>query len=141
MSRSGYTEDYDWDHWAMIRWRGAVTSALRGKKGQAFLRELRDALDALPAPRLIQGQLQSPEGDVCALGAVARCRNLDTAGVDPEDNTEGVGRLFGIPRALAAEIEFINDDDFGYRAETPEQCFARVRRWVEANIRTPTEVK
>lgn len=37
MSRSGYTDEDD--IWAMIRWRGAVTSAIRGKRGQQALRE------------------------------------------------------------------------------------------------------
>lgn len=32
MSRCGYSDDYD--QWALIRWRGAVESAIRGKRGQ-----------------------------------------------------------------------------------------------------------
>lgn len=44
MSRSGYNDDCD--GWALIRWRGAVNSAINGKRGQAFLRELVAALDA-----------------------------------------------------------------------------------------------
>jgi len=38
MSRSGYSDDCD--VWALIRWRGAVKSAIRGARGQAMLREL-----------------------------------------------------------------------------------------------------
>jgi hypothetical protein len=53
MSRSGYSDEGD--HWDMIRWRGAVKSAMRGKRGQAFLRELRDTLDAMPEKRLVSG--------------------------------------------------------------------------------------
>jgi hypothetical protein len=48
MSRSGYDESCD-DNWGLICWRGAVASALRGRRGQAFLRELVDALDAVLA--------------------------------------------------------------------------------------------
>jgi len=47
MSRSGYSDDCD-DQWSLICWRGAVKSAIRGKRGQAFLKEMLAALDALP---------------------------------------------------------------------------------------------
>lgn len=49
MSRSGYCDDGDYGQWEMIMWRGAVTSAFRGKRGQAFLKEMLDSRD-LPAP-------------------------------------------------------------------------------------------
>ena len=48
MSRSGYSDDYEPSNIAM--WRGQVASAMRGKRGQAFLRELIEALDAFPIP-------------------------------------------------------------------------------------------
>ena len=75
MSRSGYSVDGDLDHWQLIRWRGAVNSAMNGKRGQAFLRELLDALDALPEPKLIDHDLVRYDGSTdtnlfCALGAV-----------------------------------------------------------------------
>ena len=45
MSRSGYTDDYDDGYeWANIRWRGAVKSAIRGKRGQATLKAILDAM-------------------------------------------------------------------------------------------------
>lgn len=57
MSRSGYTDDCD-DNWAIICYRGALKSAMRGKKGQAFLKELLAALDAMPRKRLIREHLE-----------------------------------------------------------------------------------
>lgn len=48
MSRSGYSDDYDFDNWQLIRWRGAVNSAINGRRGQAFLKELLTAIEALP---------------------------------------------------------------------------------------------
>src|SRR6266446_6206009 len=101
MSRSGYSDDYD-DEWALIRWRGAVKSAIRGKRGQAFLKEMLDALDSLPAPRLIDGELEA-HAEVCALGAVGARRRLNMVGLDPYDR-ETISGTFGIPPALAAEI-------------------------------------
>lgn len=63
MSRSGYSEDWDGENWTFIRWRGAVKSALRGKRGQAFLREALAALDAMPEKRLITHDLIAFEYD------------------------------------------------------------------------------
>lgn len=69
MSRSGYTEDCD--GWQLIMWRGAVASALRGKRGQAFLKEMLAAFDALPEKKLTQNTLEK-DGAVCALGRSAK---------------------------------------------------------------------
>ena len=142
MSRSGYSDDGD-DQWGLIRWRGAVRSAMRGKRGQAFARELIAALDALPEKRLIAHDLIK-DGEVCAIGAVGLARGDDMSDLNP-DFSEGVADHFGIARALVCEIEHINDDDFSYethyyqdkegiyhrRDETPEKRFIRVRAWAE----------
>ncbi len=113
MSRSGYSYECD-DQWAHIRWRGAVASALRGKRGQAFLREILAALDAMPEKRLIGSRFEA-DGDCCTLGAVCRARGVDASGLTPDDDyqsnvSDEIARTLGIPRALAAEIMFENDD-------------------------------
>ena len=130
MSRSGYSEDCD--GWALVRWRGAVKSAIRGQRGQAFLRELLAALDAIPDKRLIAEELVDAQGAVCALGSVGKMRGMDMSGIDYEE-PECVAQAFGIPRALAAEIEFENDEDFCYK-EAPEARWHRMRKWVESLI-------
>lgn len=132
MSRSGYSEDCD--GWDLIRWRGAVASAIRGNRGQAFLREMLDALKALPNKRLIARELESNEGEVCALGAVARTRGLDIKGIDPEDG-ETVAEKFGIARALAQEIVFENDEDYSWNQCTPEERYSRMVSWIEQNLK------
>lgn len=134
MSRSGYDEEYD--GWALIRWRGAVNSAIKGKRGQAFLRELLTALDALPEPRLISHELQDGNGEVCAIGSVGIKRGIEMQHIDVE-STKRIGEIFGIPRALVAEIEFVNDNDFGARASKPEEVFLRVRAWVVEHLAIP----
>ena len=63
----------------MIKWSGAVASAIRGRRGQAFLREMLEALDAIPVRELILRDIETLEG-VCAIGAVARQRRLDVTG-------------------------------------------------------------
>lgn len=132
MSRSGYSDNCD--GWDLIMWRGAVASAMRGKRGQAFLREMLAALDALPEKRLAANELIE-EGEVCAMGAVGKARGIEMT-VDPE-NREGVANLFGIAPAMAREIAFVNDDDFSYRAETPEARYVRVRKWIVEQIKQP----
>lgn len=60
MSRSDYSEDLDM--WDLIRWRGQVASAIRGKRGQKLLRDLAAALDAMPVKALIADELQTEDG-------------------------------------------------------------------------------
>lgn len=138
MSRSGYSDDCD-SNWELIKWRGAVASAIRGRRGQAFLREMLAALDSIPAKRLISHDLVNLQG-VCAFGAVGLSRGLEMPNVDPYDWDDGVrngmARLFGIAPALAAEIMFENDEAGSYwREETPEHRWQRVRAWVEGQIK------
>jgi hypothetical protein len=147
MSRSGYTDDYD-DQWSHIMWRGAVKSAMKGKRGQAFLKEMLAALDALPVKRLVANELASPDlipcshwglfeaESVCAIGAVGKARGINMHDLDPDDY-ESVAGTFGIATSMAQEIVYENDEMGGYR-ETPEQRFQRVRGWIESEIRAAT---
>lgn len=120
MSRSGYSDDYEYAE----LYRGAVHRATTGYRGQHLLRKLRDALDAMPVKRLITDAIKDDRGDVCALGA------LDSTA--PLYDAEDLAEHFGIARALAAEIVYINDEWYGI--ETPEQRWTRMRAWVESQI-------
>lgn len=133
MSRSGYTDECE--GWDLIRWRGAVRSAICGKRGQQLLRDLLAALDAMPVKRLIAHELEQ-EGEVCALGALGRVRHLDLNMLDPDD-AEGVANTFNIAPALAREIVFANDER-AWGKETPEERWARVRKWVVQQIKEET---
>jgi hypothetical protein len=131
MSRAGYSEDIS--DWALICWRGAVKQAICGRRGQAFLKEMLDALDAMPKKALIESDLITDEGEVCAMGSVALKRGIDVYNVDPTDRRE-VAETFGIAPAMAAEIAYENDEG-GWR-ETPEQRWTRMREWVVAQLKT-----
>lgn len=133
MSRSGYSDDFDQQQLAL--YRGRVASAVRGKRGQALIRDLIAALDAMPAKRLIVEQLEDG-GEVCALGAVGVLRGVAMEGLDPED-VGAVAKAFNIADPLAREVAYINDEY--WRLETPEERWQRVRRWAVANMR-PSEV-
>lgn len=130
MSRSNYNDDYD-DHWGMIRWRGAVTSAIKGRRGQSFLRDLISALDAMPEKGLIAHELQE-DGEVCALGALGLRRGLNLEAVDPED-ADGVADLFGIAPALAREIVYENDEG-AWSSESAEDRWKRMRAWAVSQL-------
>lgn len=106
MSRSGYSDDCD--NWALIKWRGAVKSSINGRRGQAFLRQVLAALDAMPEKRLIAHELQA-DGEFCTLGVQGAARGLDLSSIDPEDRA-AVAHAFGIAEALAAEIMYENDE-------------------------------
>jgi len=108
---SRYSDDYDGDGMPAALWEANLERAIKGKRGQQVLRDLRDALTALPQPRLIEGALctvaplrrmqQEPaapwlpraalgakveeQGEgVCAVGAYLWWRNVG-AGMTPED--------------------------------------------------------
>jgi len=131
MSRSGYVDDFD-DMGMLNLYRGTVQRAIEGKRGQAFLREMAVALDAMPEKKLIKNELVDNDGMVCAIGAVCKARGLDVTKVDPDD-PDSVGKAVGISRSLAAEIEYMNDEYLGRNA-TPEQVWEQMRKWVRENL-------
>lgn len=128
MSRSGYS--YDCEHVGL--YRAGVERALKGKRGQAFLRELITSLDAMPEKALIAGELISESGACCAIGAVCKARSLDVSVIDYFD-PEDVGKAVGISRSMAAEIEFMNDE-WADLNEPPQQRWQRMRKWASDNL-------
>jgi len=134
MSRSGYTDDCE-SNWSLICWRGAVKSAIRGRRGQKLLQELAMALDAMPVKRLITNDLENAEGEFCTLGVLGAARGLreEFKKVDPEDSDE-IAALFDIAPALAREIVYENDEGDVWREYTPAQRWSRMREWVDDNL-------
>jgi hypothetical protein len=165
MSRHGYVE-FDGDDPLMEgRWRGAVRSALRGKRGQAFFRELIEALDAMPVKALAPHSF-TRGGEVCALGSVALKRGVDVSEYEPADDSDeyvdlvdadALSRVFGIAPVMVREIMYENDEcdqwhweDDGsvvrhgvrhgetrkYRTyELPTERWQRMRAWAVRNLR------
>jgi hypothetical protein len=141
MSRSGYSDDCSGGE--LNLWRGAVNQAIKGKRGQAFLRETLAALDAMPEKRLTTDSLHEPEtGQFCTLGAVGAARGMDMKPLQYSER-EGVAKAFGISEALAAEIMFENDEassywPCNYKDMTPERRWVYMRAWVVARIVQPS---
>lgn len=133
MSRSGYSDECE----NLGLYRAAVERAIHGKRGQAFLREMAAALDAMPVKELIAHDIVDPDGQACAIGAVALARRMDVEGLDPYDQGD-VAKRFGIARSMAAEIAYENDECgpfFGLEKETPAARWKRMRKWVEEQLK------
>ena len=96
MSRSGYTDECD--GWEFVRWRGAVNSAIRGKRGQAFLNEMVTALDAMQEKRLLV-RLAGDRGRRLLRARGGRPCAQHGPDADRPDDRETVARTFGIAEA------------------------------------------
>lgn len=128
-----------------------VERAIRGKRGQSMLRDLADALDAMPAKRLVHKSFTCTSG-VCTLGALGKVRGLDMSelesiagklGDDYDEDFEIVSELndataiaFGVARSMVADVMWRND--LHGSTETPEARWERMRRWVASQIREGT---
>lgn len=108
MSRSGYTDDYDEDGTGGL-WRGAVTSAIKGKRGQAALVALAEAMDAMPVKTLAAESLVNADGEFCTLGVLGAARGMDMSDIDPDD-WDQVAKAFGLAPAMVREIVYENDE-------------------------------
>lgn len=134
MNRSCYSEDME-DTWSFIRWRGAVTSAIKGKRGQEFLKEMLETLDSMPEKKLVKGALMTETGEVCAIGSVMAKRGIDPQSIDIYDS-KAIANQVGISDALVREIEFINDDAWDWnKGITDEVRWEIVRGWVANQIK------
>lgn len=134
-------------------WDANVRRSLKGRAGQKALRELHDAMIALPEKRLIANRLTDEDGGVCAVGAYAKAKGLDLERFDPEDETDEVGVVAGMPRLVAwsvvAQNDLVNDVvwEVAYgplnrweatyrggiplvRDMTPEERYERILTWV-----------
>jgi hypothetical protein len=165
VSRSGYI-DGDCDPEVMLSmygWNANVRRCLAGRKGQAFLWELYQALEALPERRLITGGLVDQGGACCSLGAVAIARGIEipedlrvTEDGDPDEYefVDAMGPLLGIKNMLAREVMYQNDEcerlhevpgpvksrwgqSHGdlYRFENDEERWCRMRRWIVSHLK------
>jgi hypothetical protein len=140
MSRSGYSDDLD--NWAMIKWRGQVASAIRGKRGQKLLADLLAALEAMPKKSLIAHELEAENGEVCALGALGKACGINMQKLDPEE-PKSVAAAFGIAPQLAQEIVYMNDEYLDSRWDeatkryvgySAEERWKHMRDWVASKI-------
>ncbi len=140
--RISYSEEEDYPG-EFDLYQGNCMRSIKGKKGQAALRELEQALLAMPDKRLIANELETADGDVCAIGALVKHRGV-TPKSDPEDMEE-VGMELGMPRLVAWKVVALNDVDIDSYYDpkeghcvsyTPEERYehvlAQVQKWLSA---------
>ncbi len=150
MSRFGnddWEPDYD-NAWAL--WEGRVKKVMSGRPGYRQLGELRQALLALPKPRLIEGALFR-DGEVCAVGAYALFKRMaagetreqaiaamdksligDDYYEDEAHQTALVGKRFGMTYTLAWTIGEQNDEEMA--GLTPENRYEAMLRWIDERM-------
>ena len=85
----------------------------------------------MPEKKLIANDLIH-DGEVCAIGAVGARRGVDMTNLDPDDS-DTIAATFGIARQLVCEIEYLNDEA-GWRDDTPERRWQRIRDWAVAKL-------
>ena len=134
MSRINYTDEEDFAGQFQL-WQANCDRSLRGKHGQVELLVLRDALLALPAKRLIRGDLEA-NGEVCAIACYGRYKGFDLQVFDPGESDK-VGVAGGMPHLVAWKVVEMNDEWF--YSETPEQRYEKMLAWVESVIHVRNE--
>lgn len=141
-------EGEDFEPWMAGQQAGALRAAVRGRRGQAFLRELVAALDALPVKELAAGALEDPEtGCCCAFGAVARARGWgeEQLGFDPTDGDASapeslLAEAFGVSKTLAFQVIAENEDFSSCNTPGWRGCrWFRVRSWAVSQIEPADE--
>lgn len=136
-------EGEDFEPWMAGQQAGALRAAVRGRRGQAFLRELIDALDALPSQELAAGALEDPEtGCCCAFGAVARARawGQEEIGFDPMDGDIWrpecrLAEAFDVAETLAWQVIAENEAlDSSNDRTWRRRRWRHVRNWAASEI-------
>lgn len=160
MSRHYEGDDCDPDEQRRVNlWRANLAREIKGKRGQAFLRELLAALEALPEKRLVSNALAA-KGTVCALGSLALKRRTDAGESsdvviddlskvivdhehedwDGDEMSDWAEAVLACPSHLAWYIPYENDTGPRTRVgkevheETDEHRYERMVRWVRARI-------
>lgn len=148
MSRFDDCYDEDFPNQAAL-YQANTERALKGKRGKAFLRELEAALLTLSEKRLIEGRV-CEEGQVCAMGALALKRKVDSgmqvkealewleAEAPEEGYADETGRFmekhFGIMERLSIHAAYVNDEYGAYGRQTAEERYGKVLKWVQEEL-------
>ena len=136
MSRSNYSDDCE----HIDLYRNAVDRSIKGKRGQAFLRKLKGALEGLQRKRLVTGVVVN-DGEVCAIGALVQKEGGDVYRFEKYCDSGDVGEVlakeFDVAESLTREIMYVNDEWYYGASETPEQRYERLLKWVNENIFSP----
>lgn len=164
MSRFEY-DDYEPDGPAITyeMWEYNLNRSIKSGNGQALLRTLRSALEALPSKRLIQSRL-AKDGEVCAVGAfraaqlardneismpeaIAKLEDIEVAQMrkrdpgwheDEEESWDGRAVMVeqGVQGGLNKTLAYAIGElnDERFYDATPEQRYEKVMAWLDETI-------
>lgn len=156
MSRFDFDYNFDYNDESLNEgryalWQANLQRALKGKRGQKALRELREALLALPVKKLVAGSLcdlaADGEASFCAVGAFAFYKRQQAgesaehaiqalaeadSGEEYELPTVEEGEACGLVHTLAWELAMRNDEIYG--GLTPEGRYTRYLAWVDSQL-------
>ena len=136
MSRSNYS--HEWTN-EMNLYRATVDRSINGKRGQAFLKRLIKALEAMPTKELHADIFAKPDGACCAMGAVALYEGHDIEkDYDPnvQDDSNYAYEKLNISQSMAAEIAFVNDYEGYFKEnERPAIKWKRMYAWAKDRLK------
>ncbi len=140
--RIRFSENEDFNN-AAILWEANQERSLKSRKGQAALRRLEAALLALPEPKLVADAIETADGLVCGLGALAKHEGYQGSlelpevswnewetGPEVEDAMLALARELNIPKLVAVAIIYQNDEYYG--TQTPERRYSKVLNWTRS---------
>lgn len=138
MSRISFSDDEDYPGQFGL-FQANCHRSLHGKAGQAALRELESALLAMPVKELHASVFVEESGAVCALGALAVHRKVQSgmsrvealavcADMDPDLSQEH-GEELGFPKLAAWKVVWENDEAHSFDYETCEGPLPADRSW------------
>ena len=133
MNRVNYQEDAT--PWEFLRYRGAVLSAIKGKRGQKLLKDLLEAFDSMQIKELVANELQGESG-VCTLGCIAKAKGMDWSNWN-DFKSDIISKELNIAKSLVNEIAFENDEICYFDKDsekTRKKRWQKMRTWVERKI-------
>lgn len=147
MSRFWNDGEYDSDEeFRRGAWDENRRRAFASERGKKALRELRNALAALPERRLLGGQFAEINyedddsitvGDVCAIGALAKYKGMEFTHYHGSEDFDGfetaeIARSLGMTYVMGYTIAYRNDEI--YEHETPSERWWLMYGWLTALI-------
>ena len=144
MSRSGYCDADYGDQETILaqgRWAGMVASALRGNRGQAFLKTALEALEKMETKRLAEDTFKTNEGEMCFFAAVADARGISLPLEDLNESAEAeddeyiadvLADAFNIAPCMVRELLYYNDEFMS----NPEERYEFMKNLISKKVKT-----
>ena len=135
-------DDYEGDYPDLDygRWEKNLRAAIAGRRGQKVLRELREALLALPGPgrRLIRSELATPDGEVCAVGCLIAYKRAMAKGTSPAEEAAMLAEEDPYPLSM---YHLSDDGEYVRIIERPAGKWTAEDGWVQTGVTTQEQLR